>query len=238
MFFLTLLFMQGEEISLSIPYLAAHSIDIYQNGTFLEITRQRMADWSYTNNLFGLFMMLFTILPLFLIGAGAAKYKWLEHIKDYRKGLSIAWIITFTVGMILKWMPYLFGSQLVFRYVQDYFGGPLLAISYGLLIALLSEKMYFHKLLLFLANVGRMSLTNYLLQSSISTLLFYHYGLGLYGKASVFTGTILVLVIYIAQILLSHIWLKHYNYGPIEWLWRNFSYWKKQNLHRVKKVNE
>ena len=74
-----------------------------------------------------------------------------------------------------------------------------------------------------------MSFSNYLLQSILATLIFYHYGLGLYGKVSVVTGTLLVLVIYICQIFLSRLWLKLYYYGPAEWVWRNFTYLKGKN---------
>ena len=44
-----------------------------------------MKDWLYTNNLFGIITQLFTLLPLFLIGGGAAKYKWLERVGNFER---------------------------------------------------------------------------------------------------------------------------------------------------------
>lgn len=235
MLFLTLFFSPGEKFSIENPFLTSQSIDIYQNGSFLEITTQRINDWTYTNNMFGLVMMLFSLLPLFLIGGSAAKYKWLERINQNRKGLTITLIMTSVCGLVFKLFPYLFATNLATTYVQDIFGGPLLAISYGLLIAVLADKKYLNKLLASISYVGRMSFSNYLFQSIVATLLFYSYGLGLYGKVSVVMGTLLVLVIYSCQIFFSRLWLKSFYYGPAEWVWRNFTYFKKQKLVRKSK---
>jgi uncharacterized protein len=230
--FLTFLLVPGEEISLFDPKLSSQSMDIYQNGTFLEITSQRIQDWVYTNNIFGQIMMLFSLLPLFLIGGGAAKYKWFERIHEHRKGLTITLFVTLVLGLFFKLLPYLFTTNLPTTYAQDIFGGPLLAISYGLMMVLFAEKEVLNKLLISISYVGRMSFSNYLFQSILSTLIFYHYGLGYYGKISVSTGTILVFAIYVFQMILSRLWLKYYYYGPAEWIWRNFTYFKKQNFRR------
>jgi uncharacterized protein len=229
---LTILFLPGEKFAIDNPFLVSQSLDIYQNGTFLAITTQRIEDWMYTNNGFGLIMMVFSLLPLFLIGGAAAKSKWLERIQDYRKGLTITLILTFVFGLFFKLLPYLFATNLATAYAQDIFGGPLLAISYGLLIAYFADKKYLNKLLISMSYVGRMSFSNYLFQSIVATLLFYGYGLGFYGKVSVLTGTLLVFGIYICQMFLSRLWLNYYYYGPAEWLWRNFTYFKKQKWRR------
>ena len=177
-------------------------------------------------------MMLFSLLPLFLIGGGAAKYKWFERIHEHRKGLTITLIVTLMLGLFFKLLPYLFTTNLPTTYAQDIFGGPLLAISYGLMVVFFAEKKVLNKLLTSISYVGRMSFSNYLFQSILSTLIFYHYGLGYYGKISVLTGTILVFAIYVFQMILSRLWLKYYYYGPAEWIWRNFTYFKKQSFRR------
>ena len=232
MLLLTFLFVTGEELTMYDPLLSLQSIDIYQNGTFFEITMQRIQDWAFTNDISGLIMMFFVLLPLFLIGGGAAKFKWLERPSEYRKGLTITFIVTFVLGLFIKLLPYLFENNLASLYAQDILGGPLLAISYGLAIVHFAEKKYINRLLIAMSFVGRMSFSNYLFQSILSTLIFYHYGLGFYGKVSVFTGTILVLIVYICQIFLSRLWLKHYYYGPAEWVWRSFTYFQKPKWRR------
>ncbi|MCJ0825201.1 DUF418 domain-containing protein [Luteimonas sp. 50] len=74
-----------------------------------------------------------------------------------------------------------------------------------------------------LAPAGRMALTNYLLQSLVGTLFFYGYGLGHWGMGR--AGQLLfVCIVFAVQVLLSHWWLLRYRYGPMEWLWRGFTY--------------
>ena len=226
------LLMPEAESTVSVPLLASQSVEVYQHGTFWEITKQRIADWTYTNNIFGLTLMLFTLFPLFLIGGGAAKYKWFEKTSQYRKGFMITFFITFILGLIFKLMPYLGNANLATNYMQDMFGGPLLAISYGLMIAHLAEIKWLHKLVTVISYVGRMSFSHYLFQSILSTLIFYQYGLGLYGQLSVASGTLLVLIIYGIQLLFSMLWLKYFYYGPLEWVWRNFTYGSEKKLRK------
>lgn len=229
---MAVLFMPGEESTVSVPLLAAQSVEIYQQGTFLEITKQRIADWTYTNNVWGLVFMLFTLFPLFLIGGGAAKYKWFEKTSQYRKGFMITFFVTFLLGLSFKIIPYLGEANLATNYMQDMIGGPLLAISYALMIAYLAEIKWLQKLVTTISNVGRMSFSHYLFQSILSTLIFYQYGLGLYGQVSVAFGTLLVLIIYGSQLLFSMLWLKYFYYGPLEWIWRNFTYGNKQKMRK------
>ena len=61
-------------------------------------------------------------------------------------------------------------------------GAPALMIFYVSAVILLVQKEIWHERLAPLASVGRMALTNYLLQSVVCTLIFYGYGLGLYGE--------------------------------------------------------
>lgn len=80
------------------------------------------------------------------------------------------------------------------------------------------------------AVTGRMSLTNYLLQSVIAGLLFHGYGLALYGRISP-AGLIGVSAgIFIFEVLFSAAWLKFFQCGPAEWVLRSFSHWRRQPL--------
>ncbi|MCH8073506.1 MAG: DUF418 domain-containing protein, partial [Proteobacteria bacterium] len=85
-----------------------------------------------------------------------------------------------------------------------------------------------------LALVGRMALTNYVLQSVICTLVFYESGLGLYGQVGPAHGLILTVVIFVTQVLLSVWWLRVARFGPLEWLWRCSTYMSIQPLLKSK----
>jgi uncharacterized membrane protein YeiB len=74
-----------------------------------------------------------------------------------------------------------------------------------------------------LAPAGRMALTNYLMQSLICMIFFYGFGLGHWGLPRA-QQVLFVAVVYAAQIAFSHWWLARFRYGPMEWLWRGFTY--------------
>jgi uncharacterized protein len=76
-----------------------------------------------------------------------------------------------------------------------------------------------------LAPVGRMALTNYLTQSVISTFVFYGYGAGQWGLARSWQ-VVYVAAVFMLQVAFSHWWLARFRYGPMEWLWRAFTYRK------------
>ncbi len=69
-----------------------------------------------------------------------------------------------------------------------------------------------------------MALTNYLLQSVVAVLVFYGYGLGLYGEFGVATTFGFTIVFFAAQIVFSRLWLDRFSFGPMEWLWRMLTY--------------
>ena len=81
-----------------------------------------------------------------------------------------------------------------------------------------------------LAAVGRMALSNYLLTSILCTLFFNGYGLGMFAKLQRAELYLVVLALWILNIVGSTLWLRHYRYGPAEWVWRSLTYWKRQPM--------
>ena len=83
--------------------------------------------------------------------------------------------------------------------------------------------------------IGKMTLTNYMMQNLIGLLLFSGFGLGLgYAhKLVVEYYLALALIVYIAQVWFSRWWLSKYHFGPVEWIWRQLSYGKKIEIKRA-----
>lgn len=76
-----------------------------------------------------------------------------------------------------------------------------------------------------IATVGRMPLTNYLLQTLLATFIFYGWGLGFWGKIGPALQLVLAIAIYfIIQVPLSRWWLNRFTLGPMEYLWRVLTY--------------
>lgn len=207
------------------------SLEVYANGTFMEITRQRMEDWAFVNIANSVFIVL-SILPMFLFGAAAAKEKWLQKVEDKLGFFKRLWVLTLVLSLVFKLLPYYAGENLATDYLQDSLGGPASAVFYFLTIVLATREGMGLKLLSPLNYVGRMSLTNYLFQSILCTFIFYSYGLGLYGNFQPFHGLLLCIGVYVIQIFLSKLWLSRHHYGPMEWLWRMGTYGRKSPLRK------
>ena len=77
-----------------------------------------------------------------------------------------------------------------------------------------------------LAPMGRMALTNYLMQTFIALVLFCGIGLGWGTRVSALVFEGLALAVYIVQVLWSRWWLQRFQYGPFEWAWRSLTYGK------------
>ena len=94
----------------------------------------------------------------------------------------------------------------------------------GLVVTMLHSRSAWSRVRV-LAPLGRMALTNYLMQSLICMLFFYGFALGHWGMPRA-EQVVFVALVYAAQIAFSHWWLARFRYGPMEWLWRGFTYGK------------
>ncbi len=92
----------------------------------------------------------------------------------------------------------------------------------GLVVTMLYSRTALSRVRV-LAPLGRMALTNYLLQSLVCMAVFYGFGLGQWGMPRA-QQVLFVVLVYAAQIVFSHWWLARFLYGPMEWLWRGFTY--------------
>jgi uncharacterized membrane protein YeiB len=100
----------------------------------------------------------------------------------------------------------------------------------GMVVLMLHSKTVVSRIRV-LGPLGRMALTNYLMQSLICAIYFYGYAMGHWGMPRA-QQVLFVLVVYAAQIAFSHWWLSRFLYGPMEWLWRGFTYWHVPQFRR------
>ena len=107
-----------------------------------------------------------------------------------------------------------------------------LSLAYTATLCLLWLKPAWKKRLEVLAPAGRMALTNYLLQSVLGILIFYGIGLGLGAKTGPALFIPIALGVYCVEVACSHLWLRYFRYGPVEWIWRQLTYGKKLKLRR------
>jgi len=122
---------------------------------------------------------------------------------------------------------YFLGSQ------YNYWGSLFVAGAYIGCIMLAVRSIKNFNLLAPLSATGRMAFTNYIMQTIICTLIFYGHGLGKFGSVERTGQILIVLCILVFQVVSSHYWLKHFRFGPLEWLWRSLTYWKQQPMRRT-----
>ncbi|MGB0598251.1 MAG: DUF418 domain-containing protein [Rubripirellula sp.] len=112
----------------------------------------------------------------------------------------------------------------------NYWGSMLVSLGYIGIVMLVCKHPPILAKLNPLAAVGRMALTNYLTQTFLCTFIFYGHGLGLFDSVSRMGQVSVVVAIWALQLVVSPLWLKHFRFGPFEWLWRSLSYWRIQPM--------
>jgi uncharacterized protein len=106
--------------------------------------------------------------------------------------------------------------------VMQAVGIPMLALGYAATVGLLVVDG--RRLVNVFAPLGRMALTNYLMHSIVCVVLSYGFGLGLWWRIGAANAIAIAVAIIALQMPLSAWWLSRYRFGPVEWIWRRFTY--------------
>ena len=177
-------------------------------------------------------------LPMFFFGLYMGRRRFFENIAAHRRSLRIVLITGLGVGALADAVLIL----LVWKGI-DSSGtlGPRLGLGllwsihawgfaacYASTLLLLLETRRGKRWLAPLAAVGRMALTNYLLQAAIIVPLCL--ALNLFDRVTPVLGLLLALAVWAIQVPLSMWWLKHFRFGPAEWLWRSITYGRLQSM--------
>ncbi|MGE7919051.1 DUF418 domain-containing protein [Viridibacillus sp. NPDC093762] len=208
---------------------------IYKNGSYLEIKDHRnngedplttMFDEDPIPSFFIILLLPFVIAPLFLFGMAAAKLNIFTKPKEERNSYFKYIIIFIPLGLSLKIIGHL-AEKSDWASIGVMGGGPILALGYMAAFAYLfsshAQALPFRAF----ESIGKLSLTNYIMQSVICTTIFYGYGLGLFGNFGTFNSILLGVVIFAIQCFISTMYLKKFKRGPLELLLRivtNFSW--------------
>jgi len=88
-----------------------------------------------------------------------------------------------------------------------------------------------------LGAVGQMALSNYLAHSIICMFIFTGAGIALYGQLARHELYYIVVAIWIVQLVWSNVWLRHFRFGPAEWLWRSLTYWRLQPMRGTRRTD-
>ncbi|MBP5486057.1 MAG: DUF418 domain-containing protein [Bacteroidales bacterium] len=171
----------------------------------------------------------FKVLGLFLIGYGVGRMKvfadlsrhrgMLKKVLSYGLLLGVPASIFYTLSS-MKGEPFGATVHSLFYLLGVYPMGFAYAAGFSLLFNRSQEGHGWQ----ILAKAGRMACTNYLSQSVIGVLIFYGIGFGLGAKVGLLATEAIAVGVLALQIAFSALWLKFFNYGPVEWVWRMLTY--------------
>jgi uncharacterized protein len=182
----------------------------------------------------------FDAVAMFFLGMALFKWKVLTGQRSRKFYLALL-LVGYGIGLPLSYWEHStavairFDSTRLFESLGVNFYQPrrvLLALGHISLVITLFKSGLLTMLWRWLARVGQMAFTNYLSQSILCGLIFYGFGFGLFGKLQRYETYYVVGAVWAFQIIFSNIWLRHYRFGPLEWVWRSLTYWKKQPLKK------
>ncbi len=214
---------------------------IFKQGSYTEVVQVNLSEFETKMNFQFDSGRIYITLGFFLLGLYAGRRRLFQHLSDNRAlfrritkfcGFTVLGIILFILAVVLVMgdNPQLPKPVEVVFSLLISLGEGALTVFYIAGLTLLFQKVAWQRITQPLASVGKMALTNYILQSVIGTLIFYGYGLGLVGEVSSAVAITLTIPIFLAQVLFSRWWLARFQYGPLEWLWRSLTYLKAQPM--------
>lgn len=234
---------QWEELMSGQNEMLATMIDgqrqAYGSGGFIEATVQRARDLGM--NLSNLLMLGPLVLGMFLFGAALIRSgAMVEPARHRRLFARLRWI-ALPAGVALMAASYLLMPTLDQRNIDlrmstafslGMLAGVLMCLGYAAWLVRALESPALARPLSWLAPAGRMALSNYLLQSLICTLIFYGYGLGYFEQLPRAWQPLFVLALFALQVMLSRWWLRRFQFGPAEGLWRAATYLQRPPMRR------
>lgn len=231
---------ERSEMAKYMSSLYVECADLFTNGTFCDMIKFNLWKGQLAKCLWVIDVVRYLQLTgLFIIGMliGRAGIHRTEESMTRWSRKALPWalgVFAFFYGLSLL-LP-LFGlegyalsqARMLLRNYANL--GQMIFYVSGLVLLYYKSKGW-RKVLDKLAPVGRMSVTNYMMQSVFGVFIFYGFGLNL-AAATFAECAVAGVVICTVQILFSNWWMKRHYYGPVEWLWRTATWMKRVPLKR------
>lgn len=179
----------------------------------------------------------FDILAMMLAGMALLELGVLAGSYSNKFYLWMA-LISFSIGlpshMFMAWWLIKQHCDIVTAYLAFtlYEVGRFTAFGYIAVLLLIIKSDKLQSATKTLAAVGQMAFSNYILTTLICTTIFEGYAFGLFNKLQRYQLYGVVFAVWAVNLTISPIWLRHFRFGPLEWLWRSLTYWKKQPFRR------
>ena len=200
------------------------------NGSFIDSISARLELWVYGVTT-GVFLQGGLAFAAFLLGLRMARTNFLSSPIDAKKNSSLmkkgfflgAPIQIITAIFLVRNEQSAEPSEAIYliSLFVSFVAAPLLSMFYiGMIRKLVEEKP---NLVSWMKPAGRMSLTIYISQSVITSMIFGPWGFGLFQDLQTWQVMLLAFVIWLLLVYLAAIWLKRFNQGPLENLVNTFT---------------
>lgn len=200
-------------------------IHIWTTGSYGDIVKLNLCKWFDQVKFLITSGMVFKIFGNFLLGFYIGRNEIYNKIDRYAPLIRKLAIWGFAFGLPLNYLyARTFDSGSFLSVVIAAIAVLPMSMAYVCLLCLFWLKSKWKSRLAIFAPVGRMALTNYVSQSIICTFIFYGTGLGLGGQIGPAIYFPIGIMVYCTQIVFSRYWLKYFQFGPLEWLWRILTY--------------
>jgi uncharacterized protein len=218
---------------------------VMKNSNWWDVFKMNVSGFFYRYSYLIFISRISKVLGMFLIGYVIGRTDFYKNIMQHKR--IVYWVIGigFAIGLPANYFLANYMSTAMGDYFQLKEKGLYQTIVYALGVAplalayvgsfmLLFQNTWFKKIFTLIAPAGKMAFSNYIMQSLVGNFVFLGAGLGFMGQAGPVYYTIFGFGFFILQIIISTIWLKYFNYGPIEWVWRSATYKKWQPMIKNK----
>ena len=197
---------------------------VLRGGSYLDSIAPRIEMWMYAIS-GGLLLQGGFVFAAFLMGLRLARKQFLSLVVDapqnnrmIRRGLVFGLPLQILAAAIFMQNEYTAQpSEAVFlaAIAVTFVAAPLLSMAYiGIMRKLVAERP---AVVAWLAPAGRMSLTMYISQSVVTSLIFGPWGLGLFQEVAMWLVMMIAILVWLVLIAVAQIWLRTFTQGPLEW---------------------
>ena len=210
----------------------AHFMSLYYSHNWIDIFVMNLKGTYYREILNPGYAIIvhMVMLACMLTGFAAQRIDLFNRLPEFKKQLKVVFFSSLLFAVVANAAVFFTAKAHpdFFTWFKPYFW-----LSIGTMICILSGICWLHingKMQRFFNSMqamGKMTLTNYMMQSILAPFIFLNVGLGIFNTKPFWFYILVALLVFIIQIGLSKWWLSRYQFGPVEWVWRQLSYGKR-----------
>ncbi|WHY77864.1 DUF418 domain-containing protein [Neobacillus sp. WH10] len=208
--FLVAVSLLGANISISFDSV----VPLYQSGSWLQQIEYRLSNFLLLRSE-AIFIIPMNVF-LFLLGVRLIRSEVFSPDENGRKYRDKLFKIGIYLGLPLNMLIFIPGGT--FDLPVRYLFAPLLSLGYIGIIGRMIEYRKWYWLWNRLENVDKLSLSCYVMQNIIASIIFYGWGFALGGKVSSLTIIAVWILIVLLQLIFASIWIRTFKLGPLEWI--------------------